>query len=126
MKKFLALLLFLALFTAAAGAGEKIRCRIFQGKTGDWKIAVVFNAKGKMEIHTEKKFGQGSYSSLGHYRSNGKEVGYFYHSKYRSFKLNDQSITGTPFSFDIGKDYSKKIILRETLSYRKKCSKKQR
>lgn len=123
MKKLAALIIFTSLCTATAGAGERITCRMFKGKIKDWSIVVLFNAKGKMEIHTEKKMGQGSYSSLGHYRVKGKEVGYFYHSKYRSFLMKGRTIIGSPFCFDIGKDIHRKIILRETSSYRRKCTK---
>ncbi len=123
MKKISLSLALCLILSIAVSASEKIQCRKFTGTFKEWKITVLFNSKGKMEIHTMKGLGQGRFSSLGYYSLKGEEVGYFYSSRHRTILLKTGMIEATPYSFAISEDYSKKIKLKEVSSFRKKCTK---
>jgi len=123
MKKLsLSLVICLTLASSVTGS-EKLHCKKFTGTFKKWNITVLFNSKGKMEIHTIKGTGLGRFSSLGYYSFTGKEIGYFYSSRRRTILIKGGLIEATPYSFAISEDFSKKIILKEDSSFKKKCSK---
>ena len=82
---------------------------------------MAYNAAGKMEIHTEKGVGQGSYSSLGSYTIKGKELGFFYRGRHRTAELKKHSLVAVPFTFDISDNFRDSIVLKEDRSYLKVC-----
>lgn len=124
MKKISLSLAFCVIISSAVSSSEKLQCRKFTGTFKKWKITLLFNSKGKMEIHTLQGTGMGRFSSLGYYSLKEKEIGYFYSSKRRTVLLKDRIIEATPYSFAISDDLVQKIILKEDSSFKQKCSKK--
>ena len=97
---------------------KRIYCQKYAGKHKTWKIAVYFNKNGVMIVQVDRP-GKGWTARLGQYRYKSKKLSAVIHSYRRNFTVKPgKYIKGTPYDFDIGKQYKTQIKIYRDNRYR--------
>ena len=104
-------------------AAEKIYCRKFSAVYKEYTISVLFSQNGKMVISVDDKDSGGYFSTPGSYLIKDSKVDFFYRGLSRTIHLKNDSITATPYTFNIEDDYRTEIVLHEDKSYSSSCKK---
>ncbi len=102
-------------------AVEKITCRKFTGKYGDYNFSILFSGNGKMLIEVEEKEGGGYFSTPGSYSINNSKIDFFYRGLGRTIYIENDHLKASPYTFSINEDYKTVIILQEDKAYPPAC-----
>lgn len=102
-------------------AVEKINCRKFSGKYGEYNLSISFSKNGKMLIEVEEKEGGGYFSTPGSYKIKDSKIDFFYRGLGRTVYIENDQLKATPYSFSIGEDYKTIIVLKEDKNFISVC-----